>query len=442
MPDAVSVTIIATGTPAAFVHGQDDMVAVDGGDGAIELEVAVGEGVGEKVSTHEPIPDPDRCLGSVYRAGSGPASRSPRWSPHLKLQAPRRDTMAQTMVGAVLPGNSTVELREFPVPAPGTRQVLLEMKASTICGSDIRAIYKEHLGKGAEAYQNVICGHEPAGQVINLGPGVRRFREGDRVLLYHISGCGLCHDCRIGYPIGCTGPTRAAYGWQRDGGNAQFCLAEEADCLLMPDSMSYIDGASIACGFGTCYEAVRRIGVSGDDIALIVGLGPMGLASLMLARARGATTLIGVDISAERVELAHRLGLADLVIPADEAALERIRDATDGQGCEVAIDCSGSAAGRALAIRGARRWGRIALVGEGGSVSFEPSPDLIHDQKVIHGSWVTSLGNMEDLVERMPRWEMHPDAICTHRFPLEEAAEAYRTMAEGKSGKVAIVFGD
>jgi threonine dehydrogenase-like Zn-dependent dehydrogenase len=79
-------------------------------------------------------------------------------------------------------------------------------------------------------------------------------------------------------------------------------------------------------------------------------------------------------------------------------------------------------------------------VGEGGSVELNPSPDLIHDQKTVFGSWVTSLGHVEDLVERMPRWNMHPDVTCTHRFPLEKAGEAYRTMDDGKSGKVAIVF--
>jgi Zn-dependent alcohol dehydrogenases len=114
------------------------------------------------------------------------------------------------MLGAVLPGNRTVELREFPVPTPGHGQVLLRMHASTICGSDIRAIYREHLGTGPEAYQGVISGHEPAGQILETGPGVRRFREGDRVLLYHISGCGLCHDCRMGYQISCSSPRRAA----------------------------------------------------------------------------------------------------------------------------------------------------------------------------------------------------------------------------------------
>ena len=347
--------------------------------------------------------------------------------------------MERSMLGAVLPGDRTVELREFPVPTPGPGQVLIEMRASTICGSDIRAIYREHLGTGPERYRGVICGHEPAGRIVETGPAVPPSRQGDRVLLYHISGCGLCHDCRRGYQVSCSSPRRAAYGWQRDGGNAEFCLAEEADCVLMPDSMSYIDGACVACGFGTCYEALRRIGVSGDDTVLVVGLGPMGLASLMLARARGATKVIGVDVSPERRMLAERLGLADLVVAADEHAVERIREATGGHGCEVAIDTSGVSAGRQLAVRGTRHWARIAFVGEGGTVELDPSPDLIHDQKSIHGSWVTSLGNIEDLVERLPRWDMHPEVTVTHRFPLAQAADAYATMDGGASGKVAIV---
>ena len=79
--------------------------------------------------------------------------------------------MQRIMTGAVLPGNRTVELKQFPVPRPGPGQVLVKIKASTICGSDIRAIYREHLGKGPEGYQGVICGHEPCGQIVEVGPG-------------------------------------------------------------------------------------------------------------------------------------------------------------------------------------------------------------------------------------------------------------------------------
>ena len=142
--------------------------------------------------------------------------------------------MSKTMLGAILPGNSTVEMKEFPVPEPGHGQVLVQCKASTICGSDIRAIYHEHLGKGPEGYQGVIAGHEPCGQIVAEGPGLKRFKTGDRVIIYHISGCGVCNDCRRGYMISCTSEHRAAYGWQRDGGMAPYIVADEKDLVLLP----------------------------------------------------------------------------------------------------------------------------------------------------------------------------------------------------------------
>lgn len=348
--------------------------------------------------------------------------------------------MSEKMMAAYLPGNSTVEFKEVDVPEPGHGQVLIRTGASTICGSDIRAIYREHLGKGPEGYQNKIAGHEPAGQIIKCGPGLKRFKEGDRVVIYHISGCGVCMDCRQGYMISCTSEHRAAYGWQRDGGMAPYILADEKDCVPLPDSLTYIDGAQIACGFGTVYEGLLKIGVCGTDAVLVTGLGPVGLAALMLAKCMGAEKLIGVDVSAYRRELAREMGLADLILDADENTVAAIRDFTGGQGVERSVDCSGHTQARQIAIRAASKWGRIALVGEGGTVEFNPSPDIIHDQKSIYGSWVTSIWRMEELVDKIVRWGIHPEDLVTHKFPLAEAGEAYRLMAEGNCGKVAVVF--
>jgi threonine dehydrogenase-like Zn-dependent dehydrogenase len=344
------------------------------------------------------------------------------------------------MMGAVLPGNSTVELREFPIPEPGYGQVLIKTKSSTICGSDIRAIYREHVGKGPEGYQNKIAGHEPCGQIVEEGPGLKRFKKGDRVIVYHISGCGVCYDCRRGYMISCTSKFRAAYGWQRDGGMASYILAEEKDLVALPDELSYTDGAQVACGFGTVYEGLEKIGISGDDAVLVIGLGPVGLAALVLAKAMGANKLIGVDAVDERVEIAQRLGLADHVLKAGPENVQEIRHLTNGHGVERAFDASGSDKGRLAAIQATRKWGRIALVGEGGTLSLSPSPDMIHDQKTIYGSWVTSIWLMEDLVERIVRWKIHPEELVTDRFSLEQAGDAYALMASGKCGKVAVVF--
>jgi threonine dehydrogenase-like Zn-dependent dehydrogenase len=345
------------------------------------------------------------------------------------------------MTGAILPGNSTVELKQFDVPAPGHGEVLLRTKASTICGSDIRAIYHEHLGKGPEGYQpGMIAGHEPCGQIVAAGPGCRRFKEGDRVIVYHISGCGVCNDCRRGYMISCTSPFRRAYGWQRDGGMADYILAEEKDLVLLPDSLTFADGAQVACGFGTVYEGLERIGINGNDAVLVTGLGPVGLATAMLAKALGAQTIIGTDIVPERLELAAKLKLCDQVLVSGPDNVARVRALTGGYGVEKAVDCSANDQARLTCIQATRKWGKICLIGEGGSVSFQPSPDIIHDQKTIYGSWVTNIWRMEELVERIVRWGIHPEVLITHRFALDKAAEAYALMASGKCGKVAVVF--
>lgn len=346
----------------------------------------------------------------------------------------------ETMLAAYLPGNSTVDLKEVAIPEPGHGQVLIRTKSSTICGSDIRAIYREHLGKGPEGYQNKVAGHEPAGQIVKCGPGMRRFKEGDRVVIYHISGCGVCMDCRQGFMISCTSPLRAAYGWQRDGGMAPYILADEKDLVPLPDSLTYTDGAQIACGFGTVYEGLEKIGISGNDAVLVVGLGPVGLATLMLAKSLGANKLIGVDVNPDRCQLALDKGLADTVYVSGPETLQAVLEATGGQGVERAIDCSGHTSGRQLAIRATRKWGKIAFVGEGGTVEFNPSPDMLHDQKTIYGSWVTSIWKMEELVAKIVRWGIHPEDLVTHRFTLEQADEAYALMASGNCGKVAVVF--
>ena len=351
--------------------------------------------------------------------------------------------MAVKMIGAILPGNSTVELKEFAVPKPGHGQVLVKTKATTICGSDIRCIYREHVGKGPEGYiPGMAAGHEPCGIIEEVGEGMRRFKKGDRVIVYHISGCGVCYDCRRGYYISCKSPLRQAYGWQRNGGMAPYILCDEKDLIALPDELTYKDGAQVACGFGTVYEAIEKISISGNDTVLVTGLGPVGLAALMLCKAMGATKLIGVEGNPYRIELAKKLGLVDYVFEPGEDTVEQIKAVTGGHGVERAIDASASDGGRQTAVRATREWGKIALVGEGNTMSLNPSPDMIHGQKTIYGSWVTSLWKMEDMVEHLVRWGIHPEDLITDEFPLEKADDAYRLMASGQCGKVAVVFPD
>jgi threonine dehydrogenase-like Zn-dependent dehydrogenase len=240
--------------------------------------------------------------------------------------------------------------------------------------------------------------------------------------------------------ISCTSKYRRAYGWQRDGGMAEYLLAEEKDLVYLPDELSYCDGAQVACGFGTVYEGLEKIGVSGNDSVLITGLGPVGLASAMLCKALGAQEIFGIEIISERISIARDLGLFTEVIEADENNVEQIRDLTSGYGVEKSIDCSANNKARLTCIQAARKWGKIVFLGEGGTCEFQPSRDIIHDQKTIYGSWVTNIWRMEELVERLVRWRIKPETLITHRFKLNDVSHAYSLMASGKCGKVAVVF--
>lgn len=241
--------------------------------------------------------------------------------------------------------------------------------------------------------------------------------------------------------ISCTSEKyRRAYGWQRDGGMAPYMIAEEKDLIALPDELSYVDGAQVACGFGTVYEGLEKIGISGNDAVLITGLGPVGLAAAMLCRSLGAGQIIGIDVIEERMILAKELGLCDEVLPAGPENVAQVKALTGGRGVERAVDCSANEEARSTAVQATRKWGKIVLIGEGGDMRLNPSPDLIHDQKTLYGSWVTSTWKMEELVERLVRWKIHPADLVTHRFPLKEVGGAYALMASGKCGKVAVCF--
>ncbi len=351
------------------------------------------------------------------------------------------ETMTQVipkkMIGMKLPGGARVETVEKEVPTPGHGQVLLQMKAASLCGSDLKYIYYEHTDKtGGARYDDVIAGHEPSGQVVAIGEDVHNFKEGDRVVVYHIQGCGYCDECKKGFFINCQQEERKAYGWQRDGALADYMLADAATCIHLPDFLTYEDGAMIACGFGTAYQGLLRAHVSGNDTVLVMGLGPVGQACIMLAKALGAIT-IGADISKERIEMAKKIG-ADYVFESDENLEKHVLSCTGGKGVEVAIDCSGSNAGRVACLELARMWGNVVYLGEQGSVTFEPSPLLLHKNLSLHGSWVTSVSNMEKLVELLDRKKIHPSDVITHRFPLKSTEEAFKIFATGKTGKVCI----
>lgn len=341
------------------------------------------------------------------------------------------------MRGAVLLGDRQVELQEFPDPQPGINQVVVRMKASGLCGSELHALYQApRERREATRTWGFVGGHEPAGVVEAVGPGVAGVQPGDHVAIYHIQGCGYCKYCRSGWMLHCPNAKRS-YGWDINGGHGDFILVNEENCVKLPDFLTFADGACCACGTGTAFQALRRIGVSGRDRFVAFGLGPVGLSGVMLARAMGAE-VIGVDMVPERMTLAQKLGASVVLNAAEDNVVEAIRDLTDGEGAEAAADFSGNPQARNWALDCVRIWGRVAFVGEGNLTTINPSPQMLHKQLTVAGSWVFGLWELKELVDFLARHQLHPDQMVTHRFPLEAIAEALSLFDQGRTGKVMI----
>ena len=163
------------------------------------------------------------------------------------------------MQGAVFPGNKTVALMEFPDPTPGPNEVVLEMKASGICGSDLKNYRGTFVGKLPSG--PIIAGHEPCGIVLAKGSAVQTHvaRVGSRVMVHHYKGCGCCSDCMTGWTHMCA-DKEASYGLTAHGGHARY-LKVPADTLVeLPDDLSFEVGAAISCGSGTAWGALKKIG--------------------------------------------------------------------------------------------------------------------------------------------------------------------------------------
>jgi threonine dehydrogenase-like Zn-dependent dehydrogenase len=343
------------------------------------------------------------------------------------------------MLGAVLLGDKRVEIREFPDPTPGPNEVVVSMRASGLCGSELHSLYQrseEERKRGPRSTWGYIGGHEPAGVVEEVGIGVRGIQPGDRVVIYHIQGCGYCKYCKSGWMLHCPNAKRS-YGWDINGGHADKILVKEENCVKLPDNLTFADGACCACGTGTAYQGLRRIGVSGRDRLVAFGLGPVGLSGVMLARAMGAE-VIGVDMVPERLELASKLGASTVIDASKDDVVAIVREMTEGEGAEAAADFSGSPVARNAALDCVRTWGRVAFVGEGNLTTINPSPQMLHRQLTVAGSWVFGLWELQELTMFLSNRNLHPDAMVTHRFPLAEIDTALTLFDEGKTGKVMI----
>src|SRR2546430_8469694 len=223
------------------------------------------------------------------------------------------------MKGIVFLGSRRLELREFPDPTPGPGEVVIAIKASGMCGSDLppyRAVGNAAaaLGLGTGAGP-VIAGHEPCGVVAARGSGVSEDEAptGARVMNHHYKGCGRCKPCRVGWSQLCPNGI-VVYGMTGHGGHAPYMKVPASTLVPLPYALTFEEGAAISCGTGTAYQALKRLDVSGRDTLAVFGQGPVGLSAVLLGQAMGAR-VIAVDPVAERRKLAGAFGADQALDP-------------------------------------------------------------------------------------------------------------------------------
>lgn len=349
------------------------------------------------------------------------------------------------MRGAVFLGNRKIEIRNFPDPAPGPGEVVIQMKASGMCGSDLK-FYRpppgeaqKALGLGGNA-EPFIAGHEPCGIVAARGAGVseREAPIGQRVMDHHYAGCGVCKHCRVGWSQLCReGIT--VYGVTANGGHAEYLKVPARTLVPLPDELSFAEGAAVACGTGTAFGALRRMHLAGGATLAVFGQGPVGISATLLGAKMGAR-VIAVETSTERLELARQYGAEETVNSAKHDPVEALKQLTRGEGVDLALDCSGVAAARLAAVRSVKTWGMVCFVGEGGEVTLDVSRDLLRRQVTLIGSWTFSAMGMGECARFIADHHIPLQTIFTHRWKLDQVEEAYKVFDAQSSGKGVIEF--
>ena len=308
-----------------------------------------------------------------------------------------------------------LETQDVPVPAPGSHDVLVRVRAAGICHSDA------HYRAGVSVTRTpVTLGHEIAGTIEGVGEAVFHFSAGERVCAHYLATCGACPYCRGGHEQFCG--TGQMLGKHRDGGFAEFVLLPAASVLPLPAAVSFAHGAVMMCSSATALHALRKARLAAGETVAVFGVGGLGASAVQLARALGAAKVYAVDLAPAKLALAASFGAIPVDANAGDAVAQ-IRALTGGRGVDVAIELVGLPLTMGQAVRALAPLGRAALAGITGQ-PFEVSPyhELINAEAEIIGVSDHLRSELPELLGFAAGGALDLSAIVTRTVPLEAGA--------------------
>ena len=331
-----------------------------------------------------------------------------------------------------------VELREIPVPEVGEGEVLLEVGAVSVCGSDVHQAHKTH---SWPVNVPVVLGHEFGGTIARLGPGVRGFREGDRVVSETAAEiCGECVLCRTGRYNLC--PSRKGFGYGIDGAMARW-VRVPARCLHhIPDSLPF-DIACLSEPHAVAYQSMCvNSTIRPGDLVVVLGPGPIGLLCARMAALSGADPLIvaGVTADAPRLEAARQLG-ATRTVDLQKENLEEVVRGYAPAGADLVCDATGASRPLETALRLTRPDGQVTKVGwSPDAVAIDMNP-LVQRNIRLQGSFSHNYPVWEKVIHLLDRRLTLPETIVGMRAPLEQWREAFDAMHDRRVIKSVLLPG-
>ncbi len=341
------------------------------------------------------------------------------------------------MKALVLTQHNHLEYRDVPRPELGPHDVLVEVKACGICGSDVHGMD----GSTGRRQPPIIMGHEAAGVIAEVGDDVAGWACGDRATFDSTVYCGRCSFCKKGQLNLCD--DRRVLGvscdeYRRDGAFAEYVAVPQRILYRLPDGLGFEHAAMIE-PLSVAVHAVNRAGLSPDDTAVVIGTGMIGLLVVQALRAAGCRQIIAVDLDRGRLELARRFGAADELVADGVDVVAEVMKRTNGRGADVAMEVVGVSATVGLAIGSLRKGGRLALVGNVSPTVELPLQAVVTRELSLSGS-CASCGEYPACLEMLARGTVDVEPLLSAVAPLAEGAAWFARLQRGGEGLLKVIL--
>lgn len=327
--------------------------------------------------------------------------------------------------------NQPLRLERVPIPEIGHSDVLIEVKACGICGSDV------HIMKG-ETFPGktpIILGHEGAGVVASVGEGVTEWRKGDRVVIDCVTSCGSCFHCQRGRDSICL--NRKLTGIHLDGALAEYIRVKPRNLIPLPEEISFSQGCLATDAVATPYHALKaRANLQASESIAIFGIGGLGLHGVKLARLMGATPVIAVDVFEIALQRASKAGADRTINARDGDPVKVIREWTGGAGVNVALECVGRAETVRWAVESVCSGGRVAIVGLGPDpLRLMEITDFVRKEITVMGSSAFEMKEIKNVLTLMTSGRLDLSTSITRTIALDQVNEGLTELSE-EQGKV------